>query len=49
MPALKVLYMSGYSEQSAANKNEVDRSLPFVQKPFTAAELVRQVRDALDR
>jgi len=48
-PDLRVLYMSGYSEQSAAQKAGFDRGLPFVQKPFTAAELVRQVRDALDR
>jgi two-component system cell cycle sensor histidine kinase/response regulator CckA len=48
-PALRVLYMSGYTEQSAANKAGIDRGLPFVQKPFTAAELVRQVRNALDR
>ena len=48
-PALRVLYMSGYTEQSAANATGFDRGLPFVQKPFTAAELVRQVRDALDR
>jgi hypothetical protein len=27
----------------------IDRGMPFVQKPFTAAELMRQVRDALDR
>jgi hypothetical protein len=25
------------------------RDIPFVQKPFTAAELMRQVRGALDR
>jgi CheY-like chemotaxis protein len=48
-PALRVLYMSGYTEQSAAHKLGIDRGLPFVQKPFTAAEFVRQVRDALDR
>ena len=48
-PALRVLYMSGYTEQSAAHKAGLDRGLPFVQKPFTAAELVRQVRYALDR
>jgi nitrogen-specific signal transduction histidine kinase len=48
-PGLRVLYMSGYTEQSAAQKAGIDRGFPFVQKPFTAAELVRQVRYALDR
>jgi PAS domain S-box-containing protein len=48
-PAIRVLYMSGYTEQSAAHEAGFDRGLPFVQKPFTAAEFVRQVRDALDR
>jgi two-component system cell cycle sensor histidine kinase/response regulator CckA len=48
-PELRVLYMSGYTEQSAAHQSGIDRGLPFVQKPFTAAELVRQVREALDR
>ena len=48
-PALRVLYMSGYTEQSAAHAAGIDRGVPFVQKPFTAAELVRQVREVLDR
>jgi DNA-binding NtrC family response regulator len=48
-PSLRVLYMSGYTEQSAIHKAGIDRGLPFVQKPFTAAEFVRHVRDALDR
>jgi two-component system cell cycle sensor histidine kinase/response regulator CckA len=48
-PALRVLYMSGYTEQSAVSKGGVDPDLPFVQKPFTAREFVRQVRGALDR
>ncbi|MEO8078499.1 MAG: response regulator [Acidobacteriota bacterium] len=48
-PAVRVLYMSGYTEQSAVKKFGLDPSLPFVQKPFTATELVRQVRSALDR
>jgi len=48
-PALKALYMSGYTEKSAAHKAGIDRGLPFVQKPFTAAEFIRRVREALDR
>jgi two-component system, cell cycle sensor histidine kinase and response regulator CckA len=48
-PHLKVLYMSGYTAQSTAAKTGIDRGLPFLQKPFTAAGLVKHVRDALDR
>ena len=49
VPGLRVLYMSGYTEQAAANKAGIDRGLPFVRKPFTAAQLVGKVREALDR
>jgi CheY-like chemotaxis protein len=48
-PAVRVLYMSGYTEQSAAHQAGIDAGTPFVQKPFTAAELVRKVREVLDR
>ena len=48
-PTLRVLYMSGYTEQVAVHKTGIDRGLPFLEKPFTGADLVRQVREALDR
>lgn len=48
-PSVKALFMSGYSEQSGVHGAGVDRGFPFVQKPFTAAEFVRRVRDVLDR
>jgi two-component system, cell cycle sensor histidine kinase and response regulator CckA len=48
-PALRVLYMSGYTEQSAVSNGGVDPDLPYVQKPFTTAGFVRHVREALDR
>ncbi|HWZ29531.1 MAG TPA: response regulator, partial [Gemmatimonadales bacterium] len=48
-PALRSLYMSGYTEQSAAHKAGIDAGTPFVQKPFTAAEFGQQVRRVLDR
>ena len=41
-PGLRVLYMSGYTEQSAAQRAGIGRDLPLVHKPFTAAELLRQ-------
>jgi two-component system, cell cycle sensor histidine kinase and response regulator CckA len=48
-PALKALLMSGHNAQPAWTGKNTPRDLPFVQKPFTAAELERQVRYALDR
>ena len=48
-PALKALYMSGYTEKSAAHKAGINRGFPFVQKPFTAAEFTQRVREALER
>jgi DNA-binding NtrC family response regulator len=46
-PAVKVLYMSGYSHQHASEKAGIEAGAPFVKKPFTAAEFVRRVRDTL--
>ena len=47
-PDLKVLYMSGYTSQSSVIRAGIEPHL-LVQKPFTAAQLVQQVRDVLDR
>jgi len=44
-----VLYMSGYTEQSAARQAGLDRGIPFIEKPFSSADFMRSVRDALDR
>lgn len=46
-PALPVLYMSGYTEQSITTRVGLDRRLPFLQKPFTSNELLQTVRAAL--
>jgi PAS domain S-box-containing protein len=46
-PELRVLYMSGNAEHASAHPTRIDHASPFVQKPFTAAELVRRVREAL--
>ena len=49
VPTLRVLYTSGYTDHFSAHLMGIDRGLPFVQKPFTAAELESQVRAALRR
>jgi two-component system, cell cycle sensor histidine kinase and response regulator CckA len=46
-PTLRVLYMSGYTNQSSAQQAEIDAGLPFVQKPFTAREFKQRVRESL--
>jgi signal transduction histidine kinase/DNA-binding response OmpR family regulator len=47
-PNLKVLYMSGYTDQSAVTESGLDPDLRFLQKPFRAVELLRNVRELLD-
>lgn len=48
-PELRVLYLSGYTEDSVAQTVGLGRTSLFLQKPFTAEMLTRQVREALDR
>jgi len=48
-PGLRVLFMSGYTEHAALNGAHIARDAAFIQKPFTAQELSRAVRHALDR
>ena len=43
---MRVLYMSGYTDSATVNGNGVE-TIPFLQKPFTAMELGRRVREAL--
>ena len=47
-PDSKVLYMSGYTGDTAAGSATLQRGVALVQKPFTPETLVRRVREVLD-
>ena len=47
-PAMKVLYMSGYTDDAIMRHGVLDEGTPFVGKPFAVAELRRKVREVLD-
>ena len=48
-PEMKVLYMSGYTESAASKSGMLDgEERDFIQKPFSAAALVRKLRGLLD-
>jgi PAS domain S-box-containing protein len=47
-PDIKVLYMSGFSEESVRRENAFDPAISFVQKPASAAILIQKIRDLLD-
>jgi two-component system, cell cycle sensor histidine kinase and response regulator CckA len=48
-PALKVIYMSGYTEEAIAQHGVLNPGIAFLQKPFTSATLGRKIREVLDR
>lgn len=48
-PELKVLFMSGYTDDAVLQHGMLDSGVAFLQKPLTPALLTRTVRDVLDR
>ena len=46
-PDLKVLYMSGYTDNFIAHRGVIDKEIPFIQKPFTINGLTSAIRDIL--
>lgn len=47
-PAMKVLYMSGYTDSFIAGHGVLEPGTHLLRKPFTEEVLVRKVRDLLD-
>jgi YesN/AraC family two-component response regulator len=47
-PAIKVLYMSGYTDNVIIHEGILDPGTPFLQKSLTPSKLARKVREVLD-
>ena len=47
-PTMRVLYMSGYTDEAVVRHGLLERGLNYLQKPFTPAVLARRIRDVLD-
>jgi signal transduction histidine kinase/ActR/RegA family two-component response regulator len=47
-PELKVLYMSGYTEEAILQHGMLSAGITLLQKPFSKDDLLRRVRDVMD-
>jgi signal transduction histidine kinase/CheY-like chemotaxis protein len=47
-PSIRVLYMSGYSDEAIVRTGVLDEGKPFLQKPFTPLQLSKKIREVLD-
>jgi CheY-like chemotaxis protein len=48
-PDVRVLYMSGYTDNVIAHHGVIDAGIHFIEKPFTVQALAAKVREVLDQ
>lgn len=48
-PSIRVLFMSGYTDEAIVQHGVLDANVKFIQKPFTWVALTRKVREVLNR
>ena len=48
-PSIRVLFMSGYTDEAIVQHGVLDANVKFIQKPFTWIALTRKVREVLNR
>ena len=48
-PEMKLLYMSGYTDNAIVHHGILDKGVDYIQKPFTMDGLARKVREVLDK
>jgi len=46
---MRVLFMSGYTDDEVMRRGVIDGRTAFLQKPFTPAQLAKKIRDVLDQ
>jgi CheY-like chemotaxis protein len=47
-PGMKVLYMSGYTDDAIVHQGVLAQGIAFIQKPLTPRALTRKIREVLD-
>jgi DNA-binding NtrC family response regulator len=47
-PKMKILFMSGYSDESIVHHGILESGMHFIQKPFTIEEFMMKIRETLD-
>jgi two-component system cell cycle sensor histidine kinase/response regulator CckA len=48
-PEMKVLYISGYTDNTIAHHGVLKAGVNYIQKPFTVDGLTKKVREVLDK
>jgi DNA-binding NtrC family response regulator len=48
-PKMKVLYMSGYTDNAVFHHGVLEKGVNYIQKPFTIDGLTKKMREVLDK